>query len=132
MKKIAAMFLGLSMLVGTASLFADDAAKDTTKTKKTRAKKTGAALLLAGTLLIYSQTFAFAWDEGFHLLAAQLVAGGKRPYLDFFFPQVPLNTLWNAAWMRVLGQSWRVPHALAALEVFGAVVLACDYVYRRL
>ncbi len=43
MKKIAAMFLGLSMLVGTASLFADDAAKDTTKTKKTRAKKTGAA-----------------------------------------------------------------------------------------
>ena len=42
LKKIAAMFLGLSMLAGTATLFADDA-KDTTKTKKTRAKKTGAA-----------------------------------------------------------------------------------------
>lgn len=42
MKKIAAMFLGLSMLVGTASVFADEA-KDATKTKKTRAKKTGAA-----------------------------------------------------------------------------------------
>jgi hypothetical protein len=43
MKKIAAMCLGLSMIVGTASLFADDAAKDTTKTKKTKAKKTGTA-----------------------------------------------------------------------------------------
>jgi hypothetical protein len=92
----------------------------------------GAALLIAGTLLVYSQTFAFAWDEGFHLLAAQLIAGGKRPYLDFFFPQAPLNAYWNAAWMRMLGQSWRVTHAIAALEVFGAVVLACDYVYRRL
>jgi hypothetical protein len=37
MKKIAAMCLGLSMLVGTATVFAD--ATDTTKTKK--AKKTG-------------------------------------------------------------------------------------------
>ena len=91
----------------------------------------GAALLIAGTLLAYSQTYAFAWDEGFHLLAAQLIAGGKRPYLDFFFPQVPLNAYWNAAWMLMLGQSWRVTHAVAALEVFGAVVLACDYVYRR-
>ena len=91
----------------------------------------GAALLIAATLLAYSQTFAFAWDEGFHLLAAQLIAGGKRPYLDFFFPQAPLNAYWNAAWMRILGQSWRVPHAIAALEVFGAVALACETVYRR-
>jgi hypothetical protein len=38
------MFLGLSMMVGTATLFADDAAKDTTKTKKAKSKtKTGAA-----------------------------------------------------------------------------------------
>jgi hypothetical protein len=92
----------------------------------------GAALLIAGTLLVYSQTYAFAWDEGFHLIAAQLIAAGKRPYLDFFFPQAPLNAYWNAAWMRILGQSWRVTHAIAALEVFAAVVLACDYVYRRL
>jgi 4-amino-4-deoxy-L-arabinose transferase-like glycosyltransferase len=92
----------------------------------------GAALLIAGTLLAYSQTFAFAWDEGFHLLAAQLIAGGKRPYLDFFFPQTPLNAYWNGAWMLILGQSWRVPHAIAALEVFGAVVLACETVYRCL
>jgi hypothetical protein len=37
------MFLGLSMLVGTASLFADDAAKDTTKTKKAKTKSTKTA-----------------------------------------------------------------------------------------
>ena len=43
MKKIAAMFLGLSMMVGTASLFADDAAKDTTKTKKSKTKTKSAA-----------------------------------------------------------------------------------------
>ena len=49
-----------------------------------------AALLFAG-LLLYSQTLAFAWDEGFHLLAAQLIKAGKRPYLDFCFPQTPLN-----------------------------------------
>ena len=40
MKKIAAMCLGLSLIVGSTSLFAGDAT-DTTKTKK--AKKTGTA-----------------------------------------------------------------------------------------
>ena len=43
LKKIAAMFLGLSLMAGTATLFADDAAKDTTKTKKTKAKSTKTA-----------------------------------------------------------------------------------------
>ena len=27
---------------------------------------------LAAIILVYSQTLSFAWDEGFHLLAAQL------------------------------------------------------------
>ncbi len=90
----------------------------------------GVALFVSATLLIYSQTAAFAWDEGFHLLAAQLIAAGKRPYLDFFFPQVPLNAYWNAACLRLLGQGWRIPHAVAALEVSAAVVLACESVYR--
>lgn len=93
---------------------------------------TGVALLIAVLLLVYSQTSAFAWDEGWHLLAAQLIAGGKRPYLDFLFTQTPLHAYWNAAWMRLFGQSWRIPHAVAALEVVGAGALVCDYVYRRL
>ncbi len=46
-----------------------------------------AAALLTAALAVYAQTLAFAWDEGFHLLAAQLIDAGKTPYLDFFFPQ---------------------------------------------
>jgi 4-amino-4-deoxy-L-arabinose transferase-like glycosyltransferase len=88
------------------------------------------ALLLAG-LLVYSQTQALAWDEGFHLLAAQLIKAGKRPYLDFCFPQTPLNAYWNAGWMRVFGDSWRAVHAIAALLTAGAILLAADFVLVR-
>ena len=66
-------------------------------------------VIVAAGLILYSQTYAFAWDEGFHLLAAQLIDAGKRPWLDFCFPQTPLNAYWNAGWMRVFGESWRVP-----------------------
>src|SRR5690349_11161664 len=85
----------------------------------------------AAALLVYSQTRAYTWDEGYHLLAAQLIAAGKRPYIDFCFPQTPLNAYWNAAWMRLLGESWRVPQALAAVLTSGAVFLMADYVFVR-
>jgi hypothetical protein len=88
--------------------------------------------LLGATLLVYSQTLAFTWDEGFHLLAAQLIGAGKKPYLDFCFPQTTFNAYWVAAWMRVVGESWRLAHALAALLTTGATMLAADYVYSRL
>lgn len=86
---------------------------------------------IAAGLLVYSQTDAFAWDEGFHLLAAQLIFRGKRPYLDFFFPQAALNAYWNAFWMRIFGDTWRVAHAVAALSTVAAIGLAADYVRRR-
>ena len=90
------------------------------------------AVLLAAALLFYSQTSAFAWDEGFHLLAAQLIRNGKRPYLDFFFPQTPLNAYWNALWMLLFGDTWRIAHLAAALSTAtGAYVLA-QYVQSRL
>jgi hypothetical protein len=73
-----------------------------------------AAAPIAALLLWYSQTRSFSWDEGYHLLAAQLIAHGKHPYLDFCFPQPPLNTYWNALWMRILGESWHAMHAVAA------------------
>ena len=63
---------------------------------------------------------AFAWDEGFHLLAAQLIGAGKRPYLDFCFPQTPLNAYWNALWMAVFGESWRTAHAVATVATAGS------------
>lgn len=81
--------------------------------------------------LWYSQTHAFSWDEGYHLLAAQLVAHGKRPYLDFCFPQPVLNTYWNAAWMRALGESWHAIHAIAALLACTAVWLISGYARER-
>lgn len=88
------------------------------------------ALLTAG-LLIYSQTNAFAWDEGFHLVAAQLIVAGKKPYVDWMFPQVPLNAYWNALWMRVFGEGWRITHVIAALATSGATLLTGTFVLAR-
>ena len=91
----------------------------------------GALSLYAAAFLIYSETWAFTWDESYHLLAAQLMGAGRRPYIDFCFPQTPLNAYWNAAWIRLLGQSWHVPHAFAALFTIGAVLLTADFVFFR-
>jgi hypothetical protein len=90
----------------------------------------GAALLFA-FLLFYSQTRAFSWDEGFHLLAAQLILAGKRPYLDFCFPQTPLNAYLTAGWMRLFGDTWRAVHVLEAFWVAGAAFLTADYIRSR-
>jgi 4-amino-4-deoxy-L-arabinose transferase-like glycosyltransferase len=91
-----------------------------------------AAGVLCAGLMVYSQTSAFTGDEGFHLLAAQLIDDGRRPYIDFCFPQTPLNAYWNAAWMRIFGQSWRVPHAVSTLLIMAAVLLSAQFVYTRL
>jgi len=88
-------------------------------------------LAITAALLIYSQTEAFAWDEGFHLLAARLILAGKRPYADFLFAQTPLNAFWNALIMRVTGVGWRVPQMAAALETAGAVWLIASYILMR-
>jgi hypothetical protein len=87
---------------------------------------------LAAGLMVYAQTLAFTDDEGFHLMAAQLIKAGLRPYLDFCFDQTPLNAYWNAFWMAVFGESWRTAHALAALETSAAVGLAAQFVLARL
>ena len=91
----------------------------------------GVITLLAAGLLFYSQTDAFTWDEGFHLLTAQLITRGKRPYLDFNFSQSPLNAYWNAFWMIVFGQSWRTTHAVASLMTTGAILLTADFLFIR-
>ena len=86
---------------------------------------------LGAGLMFYAQTDAFAWDEGFHLLAAQLITRGKRPYLDFNFSQTPLNAYWNAFWLTVFPQSWRTAHAVASVMTTSGVALTADYLYRR-
>jgi hypothetical protein len=90
-----------------------------------------AAILFTAGLAVYAQTVAFAWDEGFHLLAAQLIKAGKTPYLDFFFPQAPLNAYWNAGWMILFGETWRTAHAVAGIMGAAAVLLAAQWVYAR-
>ena len=87
--------------------------------------------LFAAILIAYSQTWAYTGDEGFHLLAAQLIHHGMRPWLDFCFPQALLNAYWNAGWMSVLGESWRVPHLVSAVFTAGAVVMLAEYVLRH-
>ncbi|MGD0580079.1 MAG: hypothetical protein ABSC08_14250 [Bryobacteraceae bacterium] len=88
--------------------------------------------LIAAGLVWYSQTMAFAWDEGFHLLCAQLIKAGRRPYIDFAFSQTPLNAYWNAFWMTLFGETWRTAHAVAALCAAGAVLLTADYLFERM
>ena len=87
--------------------------------------------LITVALFAYSQTRAFAWDEGFHILTAQLILHGKRPYIDFVFSQTPLNAYWNAFWMGLLGESWKVPHGVAALCSAASASLVSLYVFLR-
>ncbi len=91
----------------------------------------GVLVLISAALLAYSQTMSFVWDEGFHLVAAQLIDAGKTPYIDFCFPQTLLNAYWNAGLMRVFGQNWRVAHVGATVLVIAAVFLMADFVRRR-
>ncbi|HJT89291.1 MAG TPA: glycosyltransferase family 39 protein [Bryobacteraceae bacterium] len=92
---------------------------------------TTALAVLAAGLVLFSQTRAFAWDEGFHILTAQLILHGKRPYLDFVFSQTPLNAYWNAGWMALFGENWRVAHGAAALCSAAAMLLTARYVVLR-
>lgn len=87
--------------------------------------------LLAAGILFYSQTPSLDWDEGFHLLAAFLIKTGKRPYVDFIFPQPMLNAEWNALWLRIFGESWRAIHAVAGVLTAASVWLTAEFTFTR-
>src|SRR6185437_1341306 len=82
-------------------------------------------------IVTFSQIGAGLNDEGFHLLAAQLVLSGKRPYSDFFYQRTPLYIYITAGWMRLFGDTWRAAHALSALFTSGCVVLVGTYLFDR-
>ena len=90
----------------------------------------GLLLLISTGIFVYSQTMAFVWDEGFHLVAAQLIAWGKTPYIDFAFPQTLLNAYFNAGVLRFVSHNWHAIHAFDALFVAAAVWLTATYVMR--
>ncbi len=87
--------------------------------------------ILELALLIYSQLVAYWGDESLHLVAAQLMNTGKRPYLDFFYHHPPLFAYLAAVLLRIFGESWRVVHAASALLTGGSVLLTSVYVTRR-
>ena len=88
-------------------------------------------ILVGAGLMAYAQTMAFAWDEGFHLLAAQLILRGMRPYLDFFHAQTPLYAYWNAFWMKLFHDTWRTAHTVSTTCTMSALWLTGTYVYNR-
>ena len=64
-----------------------------------------------------------ARDEGFYLYAAREVAEGRIPYLDFFYPQMPLLPYLFAAWGAVFGLAWHSLRIFAALACTGLGLL---------
>ncbi len=88
-------------------------------------------LAISALTLGYAVTRAFVWDEGYHLIAAQQIARGKLPYIDFCFPQTPLNAYLNAAVIRLFGQHWRPIHVVATLFSMGAMLLTAQFMLSR-
>jgi hypothetical protein len=85
---------------------------------------------IAALLLLYAVTRAFVWDEGYHLMAAQHIAHGKLPYIDFCFPQTPLNAYVNAGIIMLFGEHWRPIHVVAGLFCLGAMILVAQYFWK--
>lgn len=54
-------------------------------------------------------------DEGFYLLAAESTVDGSLPYVDFFFPQMPLLPFVYGGWITAVGDSWYGGRLLSAL-----------------
>ena len=84
------------------------------------------AACIVAVFLIRSQLLAYVGDESFHLVAAQLIHAGKRPYIDFFYQHTALHAYLTAGLFQ-LSETWRISHAFSALALLGSVVLACLY-----
>lgn len=73
-----------------------------------------------------------AFDEGFYLLAGKMVAEGNLPYLDFFYPQMPLLPFLHAVWIRLLGPDWYVARIVTVLFASGTFALLFLYLQRTI
>ncbi|MCB0328130.1 MAG: hypothetical protein KDD70_00665 [Bdellovibrionales bacterium] len=63
-----------------------------------------------------------ARDEGFYTYAAQLLLEGQHPYIDFFYPQMPLLPYVYALGGLLGGTTWGSYRAVSAL-LFGGILL---------
>ena len=68
----------------------------------------------AGTLML-SRHRPIDGDEGYYATAARLVSEGHTPYLDFFYPQMPLLPYLDAPVYKMAGSS------LAIMRLFSVV-----------
>lgn len=71
-------------------------------------------------------------DEGFYLLAAGLASGGRLPYLDFFYPQMPALPYLYGGWLQLVGPGWVAARLLSALLASATGALLFTHVRRRL
>ena len=72
-----------------------------------------------------------AVDEGFYLLAGKLVASGLTPYIDFFYPQMPLLPYLHAIWISIFGTSWTFARCLCSLLATIVALLLGRSIYKR-
>ncbi|RMD85154.1 MAG: hypothetical protein D6808_05800 [Candidatus Dadabacteria bacterium] len=77
----------------------------------------GLAVLLASLwwFVFLSQRRLIAGDEGFYLMASKLTLEGKTPYLDFFYPQMPLLPYIYGLFMKAFGVGWGEGRFFSAL-----------------
>ncbi len=68
-----------------------------------------------GFFLFFSRYRFACPDEGLYLMAAKLVSQGQRPYLDFFYQQMPALPYVYGAWMKLWGVSWDSGRLLSVL-----------------
>ena len=55
-------------------------------------------------------------DEGFYLLASEMVMANRLPYLDFFYTQTPAMPYLYGGWIEIFGHTW------VAARMFSAVL----------
>ena len=82
----------------------------------------GSLAAVVALAIVISQWPIGAGDT-YHVLAAQMVAAGRKPYLDFFLPQVPLYALICGAWLRIFGASWQAANLFSGLLICGCAAI---------
>lgn len=70
-------------------------------------------------------------DEGYYLTASRLVMEGKIPYLDFFYPQMPLLPYIYGVWMSVFGFSYFAGRTLSAISSISVGLLLAWYLKKK-
>ena len=78
----------------------------------------GIVIIYGMALLIWSNHRIIDGDEGYYASAARLVAEGKMPYLDFFYPQSPMLPFVYGAWSILTG------HSLISFRILSALLTA--------